>query len=239
MAKLQGIHKEDVSLSEITQLLKDNVMSNLNCHNIGKILEFDKTTQTCTVEMMQVKQYNNTSFIPAPITEVPLIMLGAGASYITMPNPVGTICLLLFLDRNIDNFMVTGEQYVPETTRMHDFTDCVALTTFKTLANPIENYDDTAITMYYQNIVNSVLYEAVIKNLGSSINLKVTYDTNKYSEINLDGKIKVANDKQNLKTLIDTLITTISNITISNNAVSSASKTALNNVKTQFGELLK
>lgn len=238
MGKLAGIHKEEANLSEISQLLKDSVMSNLNCHNIGRIIEFDSATQTCTVELMQIKQFNDQAFIPAPITQVPLIIYGSDNSYITLPNPVGSVCLLLFLDRNIDNFLETGEQYMPETSRMHDFTDAVALTTFKTLANPIENYDDNAITMYYKTIINDVLYEAVIKNAGNAINLKMTNGDN-YSQINIASKIKIENNSQNLNTLIGNLITAISNITISNNAVSSASKTALNNVKTQFGELLE
>lgn len=238
MGKLAGIHKEEADLSEISQLLKDSVMSNLNCHNIGRIIEFDSTTQTCTVELMQIKQFNDQAFIPAPITQVPLIIYGSDNSYITLPNPVGSVCLLLFLDRNIDNFLETGEQYMPETSRMHDFTDAVALTTFKTLANPIENYDDNAITMYYKTIINDVLYEAVIKNAGNAINLKMTNGDN-YSQINIASKIKIENNNRNLYTLIGNLITAINNITISNNAVSSASKTALNNVKTQFGELLE
>ena len=238
MGKLAGIHKEEAGLSEISQLLKDSVMSNLNCHNIGRIIEFDSTTQTCTVELMQIKQFNDQAFIPAPITQVPLIIYGSDNSYITLPNPVGSVCLLLFLDRNIDNFLETGEQYMPETSRMHDFTDAVALTTFKTLANPIENYDDNAITMYYKTIINEVIYEAVIKNAGNAINLKMTNGDN-YSQINIASKIKIENNNQNLYTLIGNLITAINNITISNNAVSSASKTALNNVKTQFGELLE
>lgn len=238
MGKLAGIHKEEANLSEISQLLKDSVMSNLNCHNIGRIIEFDSTTQTCTVELMQIKQFNDQAFIPAPITQVPLIIYGSDNSYITLPNPVGSVCLLLFLDRNIDNFLETGEQYMPETSRMHDFTDAVALTTFKTLANPIENYDGNAITMYYKTIINDVLYEAVIKNSGNAINLKMINGDN-YSQINIASKIKIENNNQNLNTLIGNLITAINNITISNNAVSSASKTALNNVKTQFGELLE
>lgn len=238
MGKLAGIHKEEANLSEISQLLKDSVMSNLNCHNIGRIIEFDSATQTCTVELMQIKQFNDQAFIPAPITQVPLIIYGSDNSYITLPNPVGSVCLLLFLDRNIDNFLETGEQYMPETSRMHDFTDAVALTTFKTLANPIENYDENAITMYYKTIINEVLYEAVIKNAGNAINLKMTNGDN-YSQINIASKIKIENNNRNLYTLIGNLITAINNITISNNAVSSASKTALNNVKTQFGELLE
>lgn len=238
MAKIRAVERTQVSFNDVMAIAQEAIMSRLNCHNIGRIIEFDSATQTCTVELMQIKQFNDQAFIPAPITQVPLIIYGSDNSYITLPNPVGSVCLLLFLDRNIDNFLETGEQYMPETSRMHDFTDAVALTTFKTLANPIENYDENAITMYYKTIINEVLYEAVIKNAGNAINLKMT-NGNNYSQINIASKIKIENNNRNLYTLIGNLITAINNITITNNAVSSASKTALNNVKTQFGELLE
>ena len=145
MAKIAGISENNATLPNILYSMKTKVLSTLNCHNIGKIVEFNAAKQTCTVQMMQVKQFNNNYYDPAPITDVPLIIYGAGGGHITLPNPVGTYCLLFFMDRNIDNFLETGEQYVPETTRMHDFTDCIAITTFKTLVNPIDNYDELAV----------------------------------------------------------------------------------------------
>ena len=148
MAEIRKPENAKINFNIAMEIAQEAIMSRLNCHNIGRILEFDSATQTCTVEMMQIKQFNEQAFIPAPITQVPLIILGAGGGHITMPNPVGTICLLLFLDRNIDNFMETGEAYVPETSRMHDFTDCIALSTFTTLANPLSNYDDEAISIF-------------------------------------------------------------------------------------------
>ena len=156
MAKIRGVEKTQTDFNDIMIIAQDAIMSRLNCHNIGRIIEFDSATQTCTVEMMQIKQFNEQTFIPAPITQVPLIILGSGGGHITMPNPVGTICLLLFLDRNIDNFMETGEQYVPDTARMHDFTDAIALTTFTTLANPIQNYDENAISIFNEGLIEEV-----------------------------------------------------------------------------------
>ena len=167
MAEMRKPENTQSNFNEAMEIAQDAIMSRLNCHNIGRIIEFDTLTQTCTVEMMQIKQFNEQTFIPAPITQVPLIILGAGGGHITMPNPVGTICLLLFLDRNIDNFMETGEQYVPDTARMHDFTDAIALTTFTTLANPIQNYDENAITISYQNANIKVKDEIVINSQGN------------------------------------------------------------------------
>lgn len=243
MARIRQIQKSKIDFYNVLHLSQEATMSRLNCHNIGRIIEFDKTTQTCTIELMQLKQFADEIVIPAPLTEVPLIIYGCGDATITLPNPVGATCLVLFLDRNMDAFMQTGEQYVPDTARMHDFTDCVAITTFRTLANPIEDYDDTSISINYQALVNEVLYYSTIKNFGSSINLKVinTDEENpNTSEINIADKIKVQNTAQSLASLIDALLTACEGIaTVNGGNLTPNSKQAFTDLKTQFGELLE
>lgn len=237
--EIKTIEKHPISRNEILALSQNAVFSRLNCHNIGKITEFDVSTQTCTIELMQLKQMNSEIIIPAPLTEVPLIIYGTSNANITLPNPVGTICLVLFLDRNMDTFMETGEQYVPDTSRMHDFTDCVALTTFQTFANPINNYDENSISINYQKLVNDVIYYSTIKNLGGSINLKVQNEENT-SEINIADKIAVKNTSQSLATLIQALLQACEGITtVTGGSLTPASLQAFTDLKTQFGELLE
>lgn len=192
MAKVKGIEKHDIDFNDVILFNQEAVMSRLNCHNIGRIIEFDSTTQTCTIELMQLKQMSSEIIIPAPLTEVPLIVYGSGDASITLPNPVGTICLVLFLDRNMDAFMQTGEQYVPDTARMHDFTDCVALTTFRTLVNPIENYDENSISINYQNSTIKTKDEIEINSKGDitiSSPTKIILDT---PEVETSGSLSVA-----------------------------------------------
>lgn len=224
--------KQPVNVKQTFQdamiIAQDAIMSRLNCHNIGRIIEFDKNTQTCTVELMQIKQFNEQAFIPAPITQVPLIILGAGGAHITMPSPVGTICLLLFLDRNIDNFMETGEQYVPDTARMHDFTDCVALTTFTTLANPLQNYDENAITIFNKAVVEEVEQISYIKIYPN------------YIQIQAD-KVNIINSSYNLGALIQELISAIKDLTINTNSgtVMQSSIDTLNTIADKFAALIQ
>ena len=174
MAKIKEVQKSQIDFNSVMRLAQDATMSRLNCHNIGRIEEFDGETQRCTVQLMQVKQFNNEYITPVPLTDVPLIIIGAGNGHITLPNPEGTICLLLFLDRNIDTFLETGEMYSPDTTRMHDFSDCVALTTFKTLANPIQNYDENAVTIFNSELIEAIQYDSNIKVYGNSVEINST-----------------------------------------------------------------
>lgn len=235
MAEIRKLQRSQLDFNNVMEIAQDAIMSRINCHNIGRILEFDKDTQTCMVELMQIKQFNNQLITPAPITQVPLIILGAGGGHITMPDPVGTICLLLFLDRNMDNFMETGEQYVPDTTRMHDFTDCVALTTFTTLAAPLENYDDEAISIFNEGLIEDVKKISYIKIYPNIIQIH----TNDGAEIALDDKVKISNTSRNLATLIQNFLVACESIAVSNGVLTAASKQKFTTLKSQFQELLK
>lgn len=236
MSKIRKISKSEADNNYILELSQDTIMSRLNCHNIGRILEFDKDTQTCTIELMQIKQFGEQFITPAPITDVPLIILGTNNAHITMPEPVGTICLLLFMDRNIDTFLETGEQYVPATGRMHDFTDCIALATFKTLVKPIQNYDDKAITLYYEEIIDEVKNYSSIKITPSGITLNNSLG----GEISVMDKITIKNNAQSLATLMDTILTACENISVDPNrgVLTPESKQQFTELKTQFKELL-
>lgn len=236
MAEIRQIQRSQTGFNDIMTIAQDAIMSRINCHNVGRIIEFDKNTQTCTVELMQIKQFNDQFLTPAPITQVPLIILGAGGGHITMPNPVGTICLLLFLDRNIDNFLETGEQYTPDTSRMHDFTDCIALTTFKTAANSLQSYDENAISIFNEGLIDNVQKLSFIRIYPNIIQIETADSVN----ITLNDKVSISNSTQNLGTLIKTLINTIRALTINltTGAVTTGSKDALNAVLEDFKELI-
>lgn len=236
MAEIRQVQRSQTNFNDVMAIAQDAIMSRINCHNIGRILEFDSATQTCTVEMMQIKQFNDQFLIPAPITQVPLIILGAGGGHITMPNPEGTICLLLFLDRNIDNFMETGEQYTPDTSRMHDFTDCIALTTFTTLANPIQNYDEDAITIFNEGLIEEVEKLSYIKIYPNIIQIATADGAN----IALNDKVSINNSTQDLGALIQALLTACEGIaTVNGGALTAASKQAFTNLKSEFEQLIK
>lgn len=236
MADIQQISKNEPNILEIMGLLKTNVFANLNCHNIGKILSFDATTCTCTVELMQIKQLNNRLYTPVPITDVPLIIYGASGGHITLPDPTGSICLLLFMDRNIDRFLETGESYTPDTTRMHDFTDCVALTTFKTLANPLTEYDEKAVTIMNEEIIEGIKQKSFIKVYSEQILMQNTLG----GQISVTNKINIQNNSQNLASLIQSFLAACENITtVNGGALTPASQQLFTNLKTQFEELLQ
>ena len=236
MNNTRRIEKAQIGFNSVMGLAQDAIMSRLNCHNIGRILEFDPQTQTATIELMQIKQFNNNLYNPAPLVGVPLIIYGAGGGHITLPDPIGTICLLFFMDRNIDAFIETEESYVPDTSRMHDFTDCVALTTFKTLVNPLTEYDEKAVTIMNEEIIEEVKQKSFIKVYSQQILMQNTLG----GQISVTDKINIQNTTQSLANLIQSFLAACESITtVNGGALTSASKQAFTDLKAQFEELLQ
>lgn len=241
MTPIKQITKAQIDFNSVMELSQDAIMSRLNCHNIGRIIEFDPTNQLCTVELMQIKRFNDQYITPAPLTNVPLIICGSGGGHITMPNPVGTICILLFMDRNIDAFLETGESYVPPTTRMHDFTDCIALTTFKTLANPLTEYDEKAVTIMNEEIIEGIKNKSYIKVYGDNVQIKTIQGEATSAAINVSNKINIENNLQNLAGLIQGFLAACEAITIDPRTMTltDESRQLFTNLKVQFEELLE
>lgn len=208
---------------QLMRLFQENTMTRLNCHNIGKIINFYPETQTADIQIQQIMLYKGELHTPSLLTNVPVFLYATQTAYITMPNPVGSSCILLFMDRNIDNYLATGEMYQPNTTRMHDMTDCIALLTFKTQVDTIQDYDNEAITL---------------KNT-----IKDEEENLKSAQIKITDKLNLQNDTQNLATLIQSLLTACENIVTvadeSGGGLNPSSKQAFTDLKTQFEELLK
>ena len=153
-----------------------------------------------------------------------------------------TICVILTFDRNVSAFMKTGEAYEPNTSRRHNITDSIALTTFFTLNNPIQNYDTDAITLRYKAIISSIVYYSVIQNFGNSILLKSIQnvgDSQTYGQIQISNKINIKNNQTDLLTVLNGLIDVIKEIkTTQGTLLHDDSKAALETYKSTIGTLL-
>lgn len=215
------LDKSQLNFVETINHIKESALYDVVCHNIGKIISFNYENQTAEIELMQLKQYNNVYYKPTVLSEIPVIIYGGLSSYITMPDLVGTICVILTFDRNIDAFLETGESYAPVTSRAHNITDSVALPTFYPFNKSIKNYDNEAITLY---------------------NEKIDEEGNKTSaHIKITDKLNLQNTTQNLANLIQAFLIACENIqTVTNTGLLTAnSKKAFTDLKTQFEELLK
>lgn len=214
--------KGNPNLEDVFEIVKEHTMSLINCSKIGRIRSFNPDNCTAYIDIMELIPNDGNNEIPSILADVPVIFYGSRNTRITPPDIVGSNCLLIFQDRNIDNFLTTGEQYEPDNDRTHSYADCVALLTLNSYIDEPVMYDANALTLY-----NGTQFAKIFND---SIEL--------YAD-----KIKLYNSQTTLLTLINTLIDTIKGLTTAGTsaaqAIDSASQQALEDLKTQFEELLE
>ena len=121
------------SLQSLLDDHKREVMKAINCARIGVIQSFDATKQTVTV---QIAQQQVTSISPQgvrTIQEYPLLLVvpvvfpAGGGFTLTFPVAQGDECVVVFNDRELDNWLSTGAGSTPTTGRLHDLSDGLAI----------------------------------------------------------------------------------------------------------------
>ena len=152
-------------LNAFAELLIAQVFNQLNCHQVGTIVNFYAATQTADIQPGMQRLVPDTTSnppqwkakTPAMLVNVPVFVLSGGGGTLTFPVASGDTCLVLFNDRDLSNWQTTGNtQTPPLTTRTHNLSDGLAIVGFRNLANKISGYSTT---------------DAVLQNGGSSVSL--------------------------------------------------------------------
>lgn len=140
----------DPSLADLMNLFKKQVMLETNCHAVATVRAFNSENQTISAvinykkSILQAGQDGvyRTVFLDYPVLlDVPVIVLSGGAAGLTFPIAPGDECLILFNDRALDNWFQSGQIGPLSSTRMHSFSDGIALVGLNSLAHSIADYD--------------------------------------------------------------------------------------------------
>ena len=191
-----------VSDPNLQDLLDEKIrvtMLQFNCHSIGTITSVNTTkvpngytplAQTVQVAINYQKsilvRQDNGTYLPTPLTypilaDVPFIILTGGQTNLTFPIAIGDTCLILFNDRDMDLWVSTGQNSVPNTTRLHAFADGIALIGLRNQNNLVQNYDSVRAALNGGNAVigvNPTNNKVLISNdLSSATNGINTYGT--------------------------------------------------------------
>lgn len=104
---------------------------NINCVRPGTIKSTDGYTATIQIAQQKVTTIQpdgtETTDVFSPLVNVPIWTLGGGGVTATFPVNEGDSCILLFNDRELDNWYETGDILAPTTPRVHDLSDAIAL----------------------------------------------------------------------------------------------------------------
>lgn len=144
-----GFNSKNQARPDLASLMDEarrDTQLSINCHQIGTIQEFDPATQLATIKLAikQVSKIDDDG--TKTITEYPLLMqcpvivLFGGVDVLTFPIAVGDSCLVLFNDRQIDNWLNSGDGATPSISRVHDLSDGIAIVGIRPLTNSIANY---------------------------------------------------------------------------------------------------
>lgn len=137
-------------LADLLNLLKKDILLGLNCHAIATIQSFDSSKQTVNASINYTKTFmkrqTDGTYKPVQINypilvDCPAIVLGGGDASLTFPITQGDQCLILFNDRDIDNWVAGGRSSVAgpvSTSRLHSLSDGIALVGL----NLISGYDE-------------------------------------------------------------------------------------------------
>ncbi|MBZ5673716.1 MAG: phage baseplate protein [Acidobacteriia bacterium] len=141
------------SLEAILQSHKREVLKAVNCARVGVIKAFDPTKQTATV---MIAQQQVTSISPEgvrTIQEYPLLLVvpvvfpAGGGFTLTFPIAEGDECLVIFNDREIDNWLTTGPGSTPTTSRVHDLSDGMALVGLRSNPRALAGVSTTTVQL--------------------------------------------------------------------------------------------
>lgn len=164
-------------------------MRAINCVQIGTIEAFDPETQLANISiaMKQVKDVfeNGTRTLQEYplLMECPVVTLFGGVDFLSMPVTKGDNCIVLFNDREIDNWLNSGDGQAPTTFRMHDISDAFAIVGIRPLTNSIVGFLANGIRLSHgggssqldltegliQTVANLFLHNGSLQVLGNAV----------------------------------------------------------------------
>lgn len=171
----------DPTLADLLNLLKKEIFLGLNCCHVGTIQQFTASNQTVYATVNYTKtffQLNKATGLYAPVQinyptliNCPLFVLRGGTTSLTFPITKGDECLLIFNDRDIDNWFANGSTTQPvASSRLHAFNDAFALVGVKSAPNVLTAYDTVRALLTNGNVslgINPSNNKVTIKNTAS------------------------------------------------------------------------
>lgn len=172
----------DPDLRSLLQSYRQEIFSSLNCHQLGTIVSFDKDKQTAKVQLaMQRVVFNKTQALGAKLqlnptivdypvlVDCPVLVMGGGGGRLSFPITAGDTGVVLFNDRDIDNWYVAGGVSVPNSARTHDLSDGLVIVGFRNLTNVLANYDAANAVLQYLGGRIQVADKIGINNAATSL----------------------------------------------------------------------
>ena len=156
------------TLLNVLEALKDNINYNLNCVKVAKVEEFfkDNLTVSCKVankRVLGIKPDGNQILQDYPLIYAKVHFLGWGNIGATYPISKGMEGLLLFNDRELETWFITGSDGNLAYDRCHSLSDAVFICGIHSLPNMIQILTD-CFHLFYGNSDIQIKDTSIVHN---------------------------------------------------------------------------
>lgn len=216
----------DPSFKDTMNLFKRQILLDFNCHHLATIEAFNSTSQTviCTINYQQTFFQTNALGVYGPtavaypiVVECPVIILQGGLAVVNMPIIIGDQCMLLFNDRDIDNWYIGSYTSQNNTPRLHSFSDAIALVGLNNLESQITNYDG----------VRAVIMDKLTGTLKCGINPVTNQLTLQNASFKLSTLLEnLCSQLESLCSILENICTATGAITVGTGTFASVSGTS-------------
>lgn len=157
--------------SDLTTVLKNvinKVGLELNCVRVGIIESFNAEDLTAEVLITNKRTLGINKDGTQNTKEYAVITakICYCTPYITYPIEKGEECILLFNDRELESWFISGEVQPEAYPRMHDLTDCIAIVGLRSLAKMIEIMADT-LHLFYKTSDIQIKENSIVSNTSA------------------------------------------------------------------------
>ena len=171
----------DADFITVLKSVYNKVGLELNCVRVGIIQSFNAEDLTAEVLIANKKTLGLNKDGTQNVRDYALISakICYCCPFITYPIEQGEECILLFNDREIESWFITGEVQPEAYQRMHDLTDCIAIVGLRSLAKMITIAADTLHLFYKGNSIkiteNDIQADNFKATNGASQNADTTF----------------------------------------------------------------
>ena len=220
---------------DLLGVLKENIPQALRVCMPAKIETYDFKTQKASVKIDMLELFNDGTTEDYPIVSgVPVVFMASGGASINLPVLKGDCCFIIFFDRDMSNWLLGGTGQKPNSTRMHNMSDAVAIMGLSPFTNTSKAENNTDVLINYSGS------KIIIKPDGI-LTIETTKDININSAevVNMNSKNINITATENIKVnCVNAEVTATedinitcnnSNITVNENATITSKNITVNN----------
>jgi len=228
--------RTEPDLEDVIEGAIDDLSARLNCQRVGIIETFYPVDQTADIKLVdKAIRFTTDGEVLVDnslLAKCPVVVNKGMNGGLTISINKGDTCIVHFNDRDLDNWLIDGLVQRPNTLRTHDFSDAIATIGVRSQVNQITDYNNEATELNY--LTNKISLDSTKINLINSSG----------GSIVLDDKLELKNTAENLKAIIDELITIVTNLKTVDPIsgllpIDGATASSLSALSTRVGALLK